>query len=161
METARRVRKTDLARNTHQVIRDVQRGEIAVVEHHGEPEAAIIDILDYRILRAVVRFFAQASSRKEAEPETVRTAAQDDPLPAERASAPPSQARLDLILARYLDGGVSLARAAELLGLPPLELRSRFLRLDIPLRTSPEDLAEAAEDVEVALAWAKRPKPNR
>ena len=41
MESVRRVRKTDLARNTHQVIRTVQRGQTAVIESHGRPEVAI------------------------------------------------------------------------------------------------------------------------
>lgn len=40
VEIVQRVRKTDLARNTHQVIRAVQRGQTAVIENHGEPEAA-------------------------------------------------------------------------------------------------------------------------
>ena len=52
MEYLQRVRKTDLARNTRQVIRNVQRGQTVLVESHGQAEAAIMDILDYRILRS-------------------------------------------------------------------------------------------------------------
>ena len=53
-----RISKTDLARNTRQVINDVLRGQAAFIESHGKPEAAIIDIVDYRILHAVMRYHA-------------------------------------------------------------------------------------------------------
>lgn len=155
MEIVQRVRKTDLARNTHQVIRAVQRGETAVIENHGEPEAAILDILDYRILRAVVRFYAGVSSRAGAEREPLRDRSGIGSADSEEESLSDSQARFDLTLARYLDGSISLARAAELLGIPWLDLRTRFLRLDVPLRVGPEDLAEAADDVEAAMTWAE------
>ena len=38
--------------------------------------------------------------------------------------------------------------AAELLEMPWLELRSRFLRLDVPLRAAPTDAAEARADAD-------------
>ena len=56
MEYLQRVRKTDLARNTRQVIRNVQRGQTVLVESHWQAEAAIMDILDYRILRAFMAY---------------------------------------------------------------------------------------------------------
>jgi predicted HTH domain antitoxin len=65
------------------------------------------------------------------------------------------QERFNLILAHYLAGAISLGRAAELLELPWLDLRTRFRRLDVPLRTAPTDLHEARLDVEVAEAWAQ------
>jgi len=34
--------KTELARNTRQIIRAAQRGQTVVIEHHGQPEVAII-----------------------------------------------------------------------------------------------------------------------
>ena len=46
MKSVRRIRKTDLARNTRQVINAVLRGQTAVVESHGQPEVAIMDIVD-------------------------------------------------------------------------------------------------------------------
>ncbi len=63
------------------------------------------------------------------------------------------QERFNLVLAHYLAGAISLGRTAELLNLPWLDLRTRFLRLDVPVRTAPADLAEARADVEVAEAW--------
>ena len=60
METLqRRVPKTELARNTRQVINAVIRGEATLIESHGQPEAAIVDIVDYRIMRAVLRYHAR------------------------------------------------------------------------------------------------------
>jgi predicted HTH domain antitoxin len=60
------------------------------------------------------------------------------------------QARFDLVLAHYLAGAISMGRAAELLGLPWLDLRTRFVRLDVPVRTAPRDLDEAIGDMERA-----------
>ena len=144
MGLIQRVRKTDLARNTHRVINAVLRGQTAVVESHGQPEVAIIDIVDYRILRAVMRYYAY-------QPEIDVEAGLSDE---EMAAMDNHQARFDLALARYLVGAISLARAAELLNLSWLDLRTRCLRLDVPLRTAPANLSEAKADVEVAKAWA-------
>jgi len=62
-------------------------------------------------------------------------------------------ARYALVFGHYLGGSISLARAAELLDMPWLELRTRCLRLDVPLRTSPQAAAEAAGDVAAIEAW--------
>ena len=62
METVQTIRKTDLARQTRKVIRKAQRGVTIVVENHGEPEVAIVDILDYRILRALTRFYVEPTA---------------------------------------------------------------------------------------------------
>jgi hypothetical protein len=143
MESVRRIRKTDLARNTRQVINSVLRGQTAVVESHGKPEVAILDIVDYRIIRAVMRYFAQV-------PEIDLEAGLPDQEAAARSDP---QDRFNLVLAHYLAGAVSLGRAAELLDLPWLDLRTRFVRLDVPLRTAPADVGEARRDVEVAQSW--------
>ena len=141
MEQIKRVRKTDLARNTRQVITAVQRGQTAIVESHGQPEAAILDILDYHILRAVMRYYTQRPEIDvEAGLANKHVVALTD-----------TQARYDLVLAHYLAGAISLARAAELLDLSWLDLRTRCLRLDVPLRTAPTDLEQARADVEAAL----------
>jgi hypothetical protein len=143
MQSMQRVRKTDLARNTRQVINDVLRGQTAVVESHGQPEVAIMDIVDYRITRAVLHYYVR-------QPEIdVEIGLPDQEL----AAHTDPQDRVNLVLAHYLAGAISLGRAAELLGLPWLDLRTRFLRLDVPLRTAPADLSEAQADIKVAEAW--------
>ncbi|MGD9144435.1 MAG: UPF0175 family protein [Anaerolineae bacterium] len=147
MQSIQRVRKTDLARSTRQVINNVLRGQTAVVESHGQPEVAIMDIVDYRITRAVMRYYAQ-------QPEIdVEEGLADQQV----TSTSDPQERFNLVLAHYLAGAISLGRAAELLELPWVDLRTRFQRLDVPLRAAPSDLQEARLDVEVAEAWAETP----
>lgn len=143
MESIKHISKTDLARHTRQVISAVQHGHTAVIESHGQPEAAIIDITDFRVLRAVMRFHARS-------PEIDVEDGLTDSAVAELSDL---QEGYNLVIAHYLAGAISLSRAAELLDLPWLDLRTRFLRLDVPLRTAPTDLDEARADVEAAAAW--------
>ena len=144
MQSIQRVRKTDLARNTRQVINTVLRGQTAVVESHGQPEVAIMDILDYRITRAVMGYYARR-------PQIDLEAGLSD---GQVAAVADSQERFDLVLAHYLAGAISLSRAAELLDLPWLDLRARFLRLDVPMRPAPSGLDAARADVKVAGSWS-------
>jgi len=144
VNTAQYIPKTELARNTRQVINSVLRGQPAVVESYGQPEVAIIDIVDYYIVRAVMRYYAH---QPEIDPE-------GGLLDQEVEATTDSQERFDLVLAHYLGGAISLGRAAELLDLSWLDLRTRCLRLDVPLRVGPTDLDEAQADVKVAEAWA-------
>ena len=138
-----RVSRTELARNTRRVLSDVQRGRPTLIESYGEAEAALLDIVDYRILRAVMRVYAD---RPEIAPESG--------LPAEQVPAEDDlNARYRLVFAHYLAGSISLARAGELLEIPALELRTRCLRLDVPLRTAPGSAEEAAADVAAAEDW--------
>jgi hypothetical protein len=67
------------------------------------------------------------------------------------------QDRYNLVIAHYLAETVSLSRAAELLDLSWLDLRTRCVRLDVPLRTAPGDLAEARADLEAARSWTSQP----
>jgi predicted HTH domain antitoxin len=143
VNTAQYIPKTELARNTRQVINSVLRGQPAVVESYGQPEVAIIDIVDYYIVRAVMRYYAH---QPEIDPE-------GGLLDQEVEMTTDSQERFDVVLAHYLGGAISLGRAAELLDLSWLDLRTRCLRLDVPLRVGPTDLDEAQADVEVAEAW--------
>jgi len=146
MESVQRIRKTDLARNTRDVLNTVMRGQTAVIESHGKPEAAIIDIVDYLIVRAVLRYHAQP-------PQIDADAGLTD---AAAASAADLQARYNLVLAYYLADAISLSRAAELLNLSSFDLRMRFVRLDVPLRLGPATIEEAIADAEVALRLAQR-----
>ena len=147
MQSLQHVRKTDLARSTRQVINNVLRGQTTVVESHGEPEVVIMDVVDYRITRAVVRYHSQ---------QPVIDVEQG--LPDEQvAKTSDAQERFNLVLAHYLAGAISLGRAAELLELPWLDLRTRFQRLDVPLRVAPIDVDEAKLGVEEAEKWARSP----
>jgi hypothetical protein len=143
MNTVQKVSRTELARNTRRVLSAVQRGRTTLIENYGEPEAALLDIVDYRIIRAVMRAYAE---RPEIDPDIglseEEVHAQDGP-----------DTRYALVFAHYLAGSISLARAAELLAMPWLELRTRCLKLDVPLRVAPGDAAEAATDVATVVNW--------
>jgi hypothetical protein len=143
MEAVIRISKTDLARNTRQVINDVLRGHTAFIESHGKPEAAIIDIVDYRILRAVMRYHML---RPKVDPDAGL-------VEADLQRSPDAQARYDQVMAHYLAGGISLGRAAELLGTSWLDLRTRCLRLDVLGPAAPATPAEASADLEMAARW--------
>lgn len=139
MESVQRISKTDLARNTREVLNTVMRGQTALIESHGKAEAAILDIVDYLIVRAVLRYHMQP-------PEIDADAGLTD---AAVAAAPDLQARFNLVLAHYLADAISLGRAAELLGLSGFDLRLRFVRWDVPLRLGPATIEEALAEVEV------------
>lgn len=143
MSAMQRVSRTELARNTRRVLRDVQRGRTAVIENYGEPEAALLDIVDYRILRAVMRVYADG-------PELDLDGGLSDEAVAGLGDP---DARYRLVFAHYLSGSISLARASELLDIPWLELRTRCLRLNVPLRQAPLDRDEAAADAATAADW--------
>ena len=148
MESVRHVSKTNLARNTRQVINAVLRGQTAVVESHGQPEVAILDIVDYRIIRAVMRYHAQKPEiDAEAGLENERVTALSD-----------AQDRFDLVLAHYLAESISLGRAAELLDIYRLDLQARFARHDVPLRIGPANLAELRKEVEAISTWTSAPQ---
>jgi predicted HTH domain antitoxin len=139
MEYIHRVRKTDLARSTSQIIRKVQRGQTVLVENHGQAEAVILDILDYYILRALASYYTHPPQINPKGLSVQALQKLEDP-----------QEMYDLVLAHYLAGVISLARAAELLELRSLELQTRFERLDVPLSRGPKDKQAAKSEVDTA-----------
>lgn len=147
METIHRIPKTSLARKTREVLQSVQRGKTVVVEHHGQPEVAIVDITDYYLLRAAMHYHAHT-------PAIEKSSGLSDEAVASLESA---QEQMNLILSHYLAGAISLSRAAELLQLPWLDLRTRFLRLDIPLRPALQDADEIATDLRNAADYTSPP----
>ncbi|MCP4397782.1 MAG: hypothetical protein GY801_10850 [bacterium] len=61
--------------------------------------------------------------------------------------------RWSVIVGAYRDGRINLGKAAELLELPEIELRKRFIELGIPLRIGSEDIMEAHAEVDAVRAW--------
>jgi predicted HTH domain antitoxin len=133
-----RVRKTDLARNTSQVIRKVLRGQTAVIESHGQPEAALMDIVDFQFQRAAMQYFGYPQKFEE----------DIEISPTMLEALPDEQARYDLVLGHYLSLHLSLAKAGELLGMTTHEIRSRLVRLGIPLRLGPTSIDEVTNEIE-------------
>ena len=142
-----RVRKTDLARNTSQVIRKVLRGQTAVIENHGQAEAALMDIVDFQLQRAAMQYFSDPQ-KFEADIEIT---------PAILSGLPDEQAHYDLVLGHYLSLHLSLAKAGELLEMTSHEIRSRLVRLGIPLRIGPTTADEVASEIETIENWEPNP----
>lgn len=141
-----RVRKTDLARNTSQVIRKVLRGQTAVIESHGQPEAALMDIVDFQLQQAAMQYFGNPEKYTE----------DIEINPAILKALPDEQACYNLVLGHYLSLHLSLAKAGELLGMSSHEIRSRLVRLGIPLRIGPTSVDEIREEIESV----ERPESN-
>ena len=140
------ISRTDLARSTRQALEQARRGQTVLVESYGEEQVAIIDALDYRLLRAAAFYRARRDAPDPTaipqglSAETVATAvaqAQEDP-----------QVAWDLVIATYLDGHISLGRAAELLRLSRFDLTTLFNRLELPLRLGVDSPAEVQAEVE-------------
>jgi predicted HTH domain antitoxin len=64
--------------------------------------------------------------------------------------------RWSVVINAYLDEEISMARAASLLGLHPLELRERFIEKGVPLRLGPRDQADAQAEVDALRAWKRK-----
>jgi hypothetical protein len=138
-----RVERSELGRDAKRVLEAVHRGETALVEHDGRPEAALIDIVDYRLLRAFTRFHARPDEHDlSLEPTDERFAGLDE------------QGQYDLVMAYYQTENMSIGRAAELLRLPMIEYQLRCARLDIPLYLGPSTREELLEEVRNAARFA-------
>ena len=122
------ISKTDLARNTRDIVDQARRGQTIVVQSYGEDQVVLLDALDYRLLRALGSYAVDRTN----------------------VSGESSENSLNAVVSDYLDARISLAKAAELLGLSRFELMERFERLGVPLRQGPATLDEAHEDVAAA-----------
>ena len=63
--------------------------------------------------------------------------------------------RWSVVVSAYMDGEISLARAASLLGLHPLELRERFIQKGVPLHLGPVDESDAQAEVDALRSWKR------
>jgi hypothetical protein len=146
MQYEQRISKTDLARSTHRVIRDAQRGYTVLVEHHGQPEVAIVDIVDFQLQRAAIHYF---SSPKEYKGDLEISESMLEGLPDD-------QQRFNLVIGHYLAEHQSIGRSAELLRMSTPELMIRLGRAGVPLRVGPTSLEELKSDIETIKATEKR-----
>ena len=118
---------SDLSQRTREILERVQEGELAVVASGVEERIVLLDVLDYRLLRALALCA------------TGGDAGSDDILEAR-------------VLRDYLDETISLGKAAELLQLSRFELEGSFQRLGIPLRRG----ARSIEDAQAEITAARR-----
>ena len=70
----------------------------------------------------------------------------------EKAMAEDEELRWALVVSAYLDESISLARAAMLLGLHPVELRRIFVEKGIPIYLGPESLEDARAEADALRA---------
>ncbi|MFQ5796019.1 MAG: UPF0175 family protein [Candidatus Bipolaricaulia bacterium] len=147
---ATNINKTDLARRTRQIVDLVRRGHTVIVESYGEAQVAIMDILDYRLLRAVATYRATPPQPAPIRDETIspRGLKEEEVKQAIRDASGDEQAAWNRVMAVYLDGDISLGRAAQLLDLSRFELVERFNRLGIPLQLGPTSIEEARAEFE-------------
>lgn len=138
------VRKTELARNTSQIIRNVLRGQPTVIENHGQPEAIVVDVVDYLILRALADY--HAGKWPPLDPDGPRN---------EEFAGMSAQERYNRAMQYYLSKQCSTGRMAELLEIPWIDLRERFNRLGAPLFLGPANIEEAREEAANARKWAE------
>lgn len=135
----------DLTQQTRQIMAQVQQGQPIIFENRGQPEAAIIDVFDYYLMRAVLAYYNRSQAIE------MKTGLENKTVDSLSV-----QEKYNLVLAHYLADNVSLARVAELLRLSGISLRFRFLRLDIPLQQGPLDEQKIEEDAMIATHWASR-----
>lgn len=146
MEYSQRIGKTDLARNTHHVIREAQRGYTVLVENHGQAEVAIVDIADFQLQRAAIHYFSfpkEYENDLEVNESLLETLATD-------------QDRFNLVIVHYLAEHQSIERSAELLEMSTPELMVRLRRSGVPLRVGPESEEELEEELKVIRATERR-----
>jgi len=125
-----------------------------IVESYGEEQAAVIDVQDYRILRAVAAYHALPPHPAPIHDSSMEPAGltEEEVETAVREAGGSPQARRNRVMQAYLDEHINLGRAAVLLGIPVFQLEDRFRRLNVPRRLGPETPAEAMEDEE-ATDW--------
>ena len=154
LETAT-VTRTELARKTRQILDRVRRGQTVVVKGYGEEQVVVMDITDYRLLRAIAAYQSLPSHPAPINDERIepRGLTEEEVEEAVRRAEGDPQARWDRVMAAYLDGHISLGRAAELLGLTRYELQERLGRLGLPLRIGPATIEEARAEVEALRRW--------
>ena len=150
--------KTDLARRTRQVLDRVRRGQTVIVESYGEEEAAIVSIVNYRLLRAVTWYQnqpAQSLPRSIGHASPVNDASlaprgltEEAVRDAQDRAGGDVQDAWNVVIAAYLDGDISVGRAAELLHLSRFELMQSFNQAGISLRLGSATAEEARAEVE-------------
>jgi predicted HTH domain antitoxin len=142
------INRTELARRTRQAVEQARRGQTILVESYGEEQVAIIDALDYRLLRALAHYRSRPISPIEDVHIAPRGLSEETLKTTISQAAGDIQAAWDIVISTYLDGDISLGRAAELLNLSRFELMARFNRLGLPLQLGTTTIAEAQAEVD-------------
>ncbi|MBK6432543.1 hypothetical protein [Candidatus Amarolinea dominans] len=142
------ISRTDLARRTRQAIEQAQRGQAVFIESYGAEQVAIVDVLDYRLLRAAATFRSQMSAPVN-NPDLPPAGLTETAVQARVAAAAGDvQEAWNMIIAAYLAGDISLGRTATLLNMSRFELLARFNRFGLPMRMGALSIHEAQAEYE-------------
>lgn len=142
------ISRTELARSTRQAIEQARRGQTILVESYGEEQVAIVDALDYRLLRAVAAYRTRPDTPVQDASATPQGLTAETIAAAQDAAGGDPQVVWEQVVTAYLDGHISLGRAATLLQQSRFELQARFNRLGLPLRLGPVTTAEGQTEYE-------------
>ncbi len=143
------ISRTDLARRTREAIEQARRGQAVFIESYGAEQVAIVDALDYHLLRAVAGYRSQPPAPVSNPEMTPRGLTEATVQARVAAAGGDTQEAWDVIMTAYLDGDISLGRAAALLGTQRFDLLTRFNRLGLPTRLGPQSINEARAEYEV------------
>lgn len=137
------ISRTDLARRTREALEHAQRGETVLIESYGAEQAAIIDAREYYLLRAVATHRNRPLAPVTHAETAPRGLTEDEVQARVAAAGGDRQEAWSAVITAYLDGDISLGRAALLLGLSRFELQAHFNRLGLPAQPGPLSLNEA------------------
>lgn len=143
------ISRTELARSTRQAIEQARRGQTILVESYGEEQVALVDALDYRLLRAVAAYRTRPDAPVQDASATPQGLTAEAIAAAQSAAGGDPQTVWEQVITAYLDGHISLGRAATLLKQSRFELQARFNRLGLPLRLGPSSIAEGQAEYDV------------
>jgi hypothetical protein len=118
-----------------------------IVESYGEEQAVLMDVVDYRLLRAVTAYHHLPPHTTPGNDLSIAPSG----LSEDELAGLEMQMRWNQVIMAYLDEQINLGRTAALLGLSRYELDERFRRLDIPRRIGPATVEEARAEVSFAL----------
>lgn len=150
---ARRERQAGLLQGAQRVV--FAPGALARVAH-GELDCVIGAVSSFnRLYSNQVKSMAVASHTWEFE-QLARLSRQQPDLvnrAMRRLLDEDAELRWAVVVSAYLEHEINLGRAAELLEMHELELRDRFVKLGIPLRIGPADVAEAQAEADAIRSW--------
>lgn len=127
------ISRTDLARNTREIVDQVRNGHTIFVQSYGEDQIVLLDVLDYKILKGMVDY-------------------------ALRETRDLQTTDVSEVMRLYLDEQISLEKVSEMLGVSRYELMEHFERLGIPLRSGSETLEDAQEEIASAQHASRKTK---
>ena len=121
------VTRTELQRDSGEIFDNLLRGRAAIIEKHRKPQAVLLDIYDFYGLRAAAAFEVNKFEISSEDLDQIVENCEDE-----------AETYL-LVIGHYLAGEIGLQKTADLLEVPVEELRARFNRLQIPIRSKEGD----------------------